>query len=141
LLLISIILKYLVTAVAFIITPVYYVITLKWRSGTNALGDWMYKVALANDQTGNVIGGVIFEYLFTKRGKNSHPFSSEDDTVSYCLARNKYKNNLSSAGAFLASLLDTIDPSDGGHMSKAIHSKIESDEDALLRMQENKYFK
>ena len=140
LLLISIILKYVVTALAIIINPIYYVITLKWRTGTNALGDWLHNVALANDQTGNVIGGVIFKYLFTKNHIKAHPFSDEDDTVSYVLARNKYKMTLSMSGRLLAALLNIIDPTDGGHMIKSIHSKIESDEEALLRLQENKYF-
>ena len=140
LLMISIILKYLVTALSIIINPLYYLITLKWRTGTNALGDWMHKVALANDQTGNVIGGVIFKYLFTKNHIKAHPFSNEDDTVSYVLARNKYKMTLSASGRLLAGLLDKIDPSDGGHMRKAIESKILSDEDAVLRYTDNKYY-
>ena len=140
LLLVSIILKYVVTALAIIINPIYYVITLKWRTGTNALGDWLHNVALANDQTGNVIGGVIFKYLFTKNHIKAHPFSDEDDTVSYVLARNKYKMTLSMSGRLLAALLNIIDPTDGGHMIKSIHSKIDSDEEALLRLQENKYF-
>jgi hypothetical protein len=140
LLIISIILKYLVTVLSIIFNPIYYLLTLKWKSGAYALGDWMYQTALANDQTGNVIGGEIFRILFTKRQKNSHPFSDEDDTVSYVLARNKYKLNLNFIGRGMAWVLDKIDPSDGGHMSKAIHSKIESDEEAVLRMNENKYF-
>lgn len=140
LLMISIILKYLVTLLSLVFNPVYYLITLKWKSGANALGDWMAKTALANDQTGNVIGGEIFRILFTKRGVDSHPFSDEDDTISYVLARNKYKNNLNPIGKGMAWLLDKIDPADGGHMSKSIHSKIESDEEAVLRLNKNKYF-
>ena len=139
-LIVSIILKYLVTALAFIINPLYYLITLKWKTGTHALGDWMYKVALANDQTGNVIGGVIFKYVFTKNHRHAHPFSCEDDTVSYVLARNKYKMTLNMSGRLLAGLLDKIDPSDGGHMVKAIENKILSDEDAVLRYKDNKYY-
>lgn len=140
LLLISIILKYVVTAASILFNPIYYVVTLKWKTGAAALGDWMYKTALSNDQTGNVIGGEIFRYLFTKRQQNSHPFGDEDDTVSYVLGRNKYKKNLNAAGRVLGGLLDIIDSSGGGHLYKAIESKIESDEEAVLRVTENKYF-
>lgn len=140
LLMISIILKYVVTAISFIFNPIYYLVTLKWKTGAAALGDWMYQTALANDQTGNVIGGEIFRYLFTKRQQNSHPFGDEDDTVSYVLARNKYKKNLNIGGRFMAWLLNIIDSSGGGHMYKAIENKIESDEEAVLRVTENKYF-
>ena len=140
LLIISIILKYLVTAIAMLINPIYYLVTLKWKTGIDTLGEWFYKVALSNDQTGNVIGGVIFKYLFTKNKVNFHPFGDEDDTVSYVLARNKYKGNLNLPGTMLGGLLDIIDSSGGGHLVKAISNKIGRDQEAVIRMNENKYF-
>jgi hypothetical protein len=135
LVLVSVVLKYLVTALAMVVSPIYYIITFKWKSGIGALGDWLFKVALANDQSGNVIGKVIFQFLFTKPG--GHLYGCEDDTVSYVLARNKYKGKLSGPGVVLARILESID---SGHLYKAIESKIESDQDALLRIQEDKYF-
>jgi hypothetical protein len=134
----SIILKYLTFSISVIFTPAYYLITLKWRSGVYKLSEWFFHMAISNDQGGNVQSALTFQKMFTK-GK-SFPFGNPDDTVSYILARNMYKGRLNSLGMFMAWLLDKIDSSDGGHMNKAIESKVESDQEALLRIQNKEYY-
>lgn len=121
-----------------IYTPVYYLITLKWKTGSRALAQWLITAAVSNDQTANAQSAEILQVLFTKKGR--FEFGDPDDTVSYVLARNKYRGTLNLAGRILAGLLDAIDHTDGGHMEKSIESKIASDQDAVLRIKEFNYY-
>jgi hypothetical protein len=139
LLIISFILKTAAMLISWIANPIYYIATFKWKTGGNKLAEWLYTSALANDQTGNAQSAIVFQFMFTKKG--SFKFGDPDDTVSYVLARNKYKGKLNLAGRIIGGFLDAIDHDNGGHLKKSIESKIESDQEALVRMQENKYFK
>jgi len=135
---VSVLLKYLTFVISVVFTPLYYLITLKWLKGGHKLSEWFYNMAISNDQTGNVQSALTFQKMFTKG--NAHEFGDPDDTVSYVLARNLHKGRLNAFGRVMAWLLDKIDSSDGGHMEKAIQSKIESDEEAVLRIQYKEYY-
>lgn len=123
------------TAISFIITPIYYIITLKWRSGTKQLNKWFLNLALSIDQFGNVSCSTTLKILLTKKG--AHSFGNEDDTVSYCLGRAKYQDKLTVLGKIIVKLLHTLE---ANHVEKAVAAKIKSDEEAIVRLQENKYF-
>ena len=136
--LVSVILKYLIAVVSWIIIPLYYIITIKWKTGVETLADWFYNIALSNDQHGNVVHKITLHVLFTKKG--GEEFGNPDDTISYILARNKYQEKLKFGGRLMGGILDAIDYTNGGHLAKAINSKIEADQDAVIRANQNKYF-
>lgn len=136
LLLVSIIVTAFVSALAIIYTPIYYIVTLKWQTGLNTLGDWFYKLALSIDQFGNVLCAEVLQFVMAKKGAKNK-FGGEDDTVSYILGRLKYEFKLTIFGKFIVLVLHVIDKD---HVEKAIESKIESDQDAILRIQENDYY-
>ena len=125
----------LFTAISIVFTPIWYLVRFKFQGGLNALGEWMAKIALSIDQSGNVVSGKMFEILLTKR--DPHPFGNEDDTISYVIARNKYKGKLNILGRFIGWILDKIDTD---HLRKSIQSKIQSDIEARKRIEEDKYF-
>ena len=135
---ISILLKFISMGISWIFTPLYYLISLKWKTGSGKLTEWFFNMALSNDQSGNVQSAATFQVLFTKSG--GEKFGNPDDTVSYVLAKNKYQNKLTIFGKALSKLLDRIDSSDGGHMKKSIYSKMESDQEGTMRLQQDKYF-
>jgi len=135
---VSILLKYFTFAISVVLTPIYYLVTFKWKSGSIRISEWFYNMAIANDQTGNVQSSVTFQLMFTK--KIAYRFGDPDDTVSYVLGRNKYKGMLNSFGRGIVWLLDKIDNSDGGHIKKAVEIKIESDLEAVKRVKAKEYY-
>jgi hypothetical protein len=138
---VSIILKYFAFAFGLIFQPIYYLITLKWKSGFGQIGVWFFNMALSNDQGGNVQNSKVFELLFTKDKTRGAKYGNPDDTVSFILATNHYKNNLTRLGRWLGYLLNKIDPNNGGHLYKSIIAKIIADQEAINRIHENKYFR
>lgn len=137
----SIILKYLAFAIGVVFQPIYYFVTFKWKSGFGQIGNWFFKMALSNDQAGNVQNSQVFEILFTRDKKNAVKYGNPDDSISYVLARNHYKKNLTLVGRLVGRLLNKIDPNNGGHLYKAIISKIMADQEAINRIHDNKYFR
>jgi hypothetical protein len=125
----------LVFAISIVFTPIYYICTFRWKSGMKELNRWFFKMALSVDQFGNVSCSKVLEKLFTKR--YGHPFGHEDDSVSYVLGRNQFKKTLTPLGRMLVNLLNAID---NGHCTNAIFNKIDSDKEAVVRFQEDKYF-
>lgn len=136
LLIVAIILNAVFFALSIIFDPIYYLITLKWQTGLNHLGDWFRKMALSIDQFGNASSATILNFLFRKKG--GIDFGDEDDSVSYVIGRNYFHGTLSIFGKLIRLILHLIDRD---HVRKAISSKIESDQEALIRIQEDKYFK
>lgn len=136
LLIISVLLAIVVVGFSLIFDPIYYIITLKWQTGFNTIGDWMKKMALSIDQFGNASSGTIMNILFRKKG--GIDFGGEDDTISYILARNYYHGTIRIPGRILLGILNLIDKN---HGYKSVESKIEADQDALLRIQKDEYFK
>lgn len=135
LLIVSLILTSVVSVISVIVTPIYYIVTFKWRSGVKQLDKWLYKMALSIDQFGNVSCGTTLKFLMTK-GKR-YNFGDEDDTVSYVLGRNKYRETLTAFGRFIVWVLNLLDKD---HVEKAIKMKIEADEKASLRYRYERYY-
>ena len=138
---ISFILKWFAFSIGILFQPIYYLITFKWKSGLGQIGNWFFQMALSNDQGGNVQNSKVFEFLFTKDKKNGAKYGNPDDTISFVLARNHYKKNLTFCGRLVAKILNKIDPKGGGHLFKSIILKILADQEAINRIHENKYFK
>jgi hypothetical protein len=133
---VSLLLTIPLTILAFIWNPVYFIVSIKWQSGFNTLGDYFRKLAVSVDQFGNASTATILNFLLIKR--NGIKFGDIDFTVSYILGRNYFHGTLSLFGRFIVWLLDLIDKE---HVQNAVHEQIEKDQEALLRIQENEYFK
>lgn len=134
--LLSVILTAFFTALSFVIIPIAYLITIRWQSGLNAIGDYFYRLAISVDQFGNGSCAKMLDLCLIK--KDGIKFGEIDDTISYVIARNKYKGTLTIVGRFFGWLLNKLDKE---HLEKSINEKIESDQEALLRVQENKYWR
>jgi hypothetical protein len=136
LLIVAVVLTSIVTAISLIVTPIYYIITFKWKSGAKQLDRWFYKLALSVDQFGNTSTATVLQLTLAKKG--GHTFGNPDDTVSYCLGRLKMQGKLTKTGKLIVKILHILE---ANHVEKAIEHKIEADQEALLRIQENKYYK
>lgn len=112
-------------------TLVYYLVTLKWRSGFKAFERWMLKLAKSLDQLGNVLCSVPFKYIFLKRGVAW--LEDEDLTVSYVIAVMKNEGKLSIAGRVLGWLLNVLDKD---HLKKAIENQRKNDTKACKRLKD-----
>lgn len=133
---ISIILKYVIAIFSIVINTIYFVGSIKWKTGRSRLADHLMNRAISNDQHGNVCHAKTFQYLMTKPG--GEKFGNPDDTISYVLGRNMCQGKLYILGKPIAKVLDLIEKD---HLLISIESKIEADQDALLRIQQNQYFK
>lgn len=131
----AIVLNAIFFMISIIFDPIYYLITLKWQSGFNHLGDWFKKLAISIDQFGNASSATILNFLFRKKG--GIDFGDEDDTISYVLGRNLYRGALTIPGRIICFILHLIDRN---HVQKAVDKKVESDQEALLRIQSDKYY-
>jgi len=128
---IAFVLTALIGSASLLISIVYYLVTLKWKSGLRVLNAFFYKLALSIDQFGNVVCAIPFQYLFTK--PVAHNFGNEDDTVSYVIAKNKELGTLTLSGRLLGRLLDLLDKD---HLKKAIKNKELKDIEACKRIKE-----
>lgn len=136
--LVSIVLKWIVTLISFIIIPPYYVLALVFGWDRPSLWIWFYNMALSNDQHGATVNGTTLQICTTKKG--AVKFGNPDDTASYIYARNKYKQKNNALGRLIVVALDKIDSSAGGHTYKAVITKKLQDKEASERFAENKYF-
>lgn len=136
LLIVGFILTAFFTILSFIFDPIYYLITLKWQSGLNHLGDWFKKLAISIDQFGNASAATMLNFALRKKG--GIDFGNEDHNVSYVLGRNHFRGSLTIFGKLIKLILHLIDR---GHVEKAVDSQVEKDQEALLRIQEDQYYK
>ena len=135
LVIVAIVLTSFVGVLSLVITPIYFIITFKWKTGLNQLDKWLYKLALSIDQTGNVLCATTLQLLLTT--KYGFEFGSdEDDTVSYCLGRNQLRGTLTWLGKAIVWILNKLEKD---HTGKAIAMKIVKDKEAQVRVIENKY--
>lgn len=134
--LLSIVLAIFAGGLSLIFTPLYYLARFDFQKGLDHLGDYLFKIALSIDQLGNVLGRSMLQIMLIKRG--GFLFGDEDDTISYVLARNYYKGKLNIFGKLLSLLLNLIDKD---HLKDAIVDKIQRDQEALIRIQQDEYFK
>jgi|SRR3972149_1909921 len=134
LLILTLFLVSLFSILGFTISAFYYIFSLKWKTGIQALSNYIYQICLSLDQLGNVTCQNIFNITLVKRKEKYHPFGDEDDTISYCIAMNNKNNTLSNHGKFWASFLNIVDPSEGGHLYKTLIMKIKRDNEACIRV-------
>jgi hypothetical protein len=137
--LVAFILTGFVSILSLIITPVYYIITFKWKSGFKQLNKWFYKMALAIDQFGNVSCSTTLQICLTKKSKGQppYPFGDEDDTVSYILGRNTRRGTLTKVGKVIVWILNSLDTN---HVNAAIRMKIHRDGEAFWRTSNEDYW-
>tara|TARA_R110000772_G_scaffold51709_4_gene118591 strand:+ start:161 stop:622 length:462 start_codon:yes stop_codon:yes gene_type:complete len=121
---------------SFIFDPIYYLIRLKWQSGLNHLGDWFKKLSISLYQFGNASAATMLNFALRKKG--GIDFGDEDDTISYVIGRNYYHNSLTIFGHMIRLILHLIDRN---HVQKAVDLKFESDQDALIRIKNDIYYK
>jgi hypothetical protein len=136
LLIVALFLTIPLTLFSFVLNPILYIVRFKWQSGFNALGDYFKRLAISVDQFGNASCATLFDICLIKKG--GYAFGNIDDTVSYILGRNYYRGTLSILGRIIVFILNVIDKD---HVIKAVNDKVESDQEALLRIQNNEYFK
>ena len=135
LLILSILLVVVFTVLSFIYTIFYTAFTLKFQTGINNFGSYMSKMALALDQFGNVSCSTLLQITLSKKG--GFKFGDEDDTVSYILGRLKYQKKLTIFGKLMVLILHLIERN---HVELAIESKIERDQEAVMRIQKMEYY-
>jgi len=135
---ISLILLGLLCATSWIFTPCYYLLRFKWIDGLFNLNSHFKKLAISIDRFGNISCGAQLRLMFLKRKcENEYRFGNENETVSYVLAINQVRGNLSWIGKLMVDLLDEFDD---GHMEKAIYIQKQRDELAKNRLDNNLYF-
>ena len=126
-------LEYILAIVFGLLTILYYIFTLKWRSGLLAINKYYHHRALAKDQYGNVRFKLWMNLWMSKDYDKPYYFGDEDDTISYATAMNYFKNfwNIKGLLKFVGNILNKVDPN---HLEKAINNKIERDIEALDRL-------
>ena len=73
--------------------------------------DYLYKIALSIDQTGNAVAGTFLSLLLLNRNCwDAILFGNPDETVSWVLGKNKRIWCLNPIGKLLDKLLETLDP-------------------------------
>ena len=132
---VAIILTSILSMASFVFTPIYYIVTFKWKSGLGQLDKWFLRLAVSLDQFGNTSCSKVLEYTMTKRF--GVPFGDSDMTVSYVLGRNKYRGSLTLFGKLIVWILHLIDTN---HVEKAIEFQKENDRVAKERFDSDNYY-
>ena len=132
---VAIVSTFLVGSLSLVFSIVYYLVTLKWRTGSKVINAWFYKLALSVDQLGNVLCTTPFNLILIK-SYDSMSFGDEDDTISYVLAVNHNRQTLTGVGRFFGNLLELLD---NDHLNKAIENKKLRDLEAVERVKNNCY--
>ena len=78
---------------------------------------YLFNLAFAIDKLGNAVLGVLMNDVLKKKGGLS--FGNYDQTISYCLGRNKQLKTLTMLGRGIANALDFVDKD---HCIKAVES-------------------
>jgi hypothetical protein len=89
--------------ISIIIFPIGFVFSMFYPKR----GKYMYKVALAIDQLGNVVCARLFNFFLIDA--DGYQFGNEDETISSVLGKNKRANTLTLFGMLLDMLLELID--------------------------------
>ena len=101
---------------AFILFPISFVIGIIMEEANK----YLFRIAYGIDVLGNAVCGPLFNLTLIKNN-NPYKFGSAMETISYVIAVNKSRNNLSNTGKAVAWILDTIDP---GHTDLKEQEKI-----------------
>lgn len=95
----------LAVVLGIILFPISFIIGLLYSNAN----DYLFRLAYSIDQLGNVLCGPLFEMTLVKSNEY-YKFGNPDDTISYVIAVNKSKDNLSKTGKVLDWILNFIDP-------------------------------
>tara|TARA_R110000796_G_C14461690_1_gene424574 strand:- start:110 stop:532 length:423 start_codon:yes stop_codon:yes gene_type:complete len=115
---------------------IYFLTTLKWKTGSKQVNNFFYAMAVSLDRFGNVSCAFILNLVFVRKGGMLH--GDSQDVASYVLGRNKYKNKLTAIGRFMVWFLSKIDKK---HVEKSIEEKIKNDKQAHERFLKDEYYK
>lgn len=118
----SIILFVVAVILSFILFPLSFVVTMVVRFDKYFLSDFFYSLALGIDKVGNVVLQVPLN-AFAVKSNHATPiyyFGNINDTISYALAMNWKRDNLSNVGWMLVDLLEWLD---AGHMDKSLNRR------------------
>jgi hypothetical protein len=149
----ALILTALISLVSFILTPIYYIISFKWRSGIKQLDKWFLTMAISIDQFGNVSCASALQLCLIKKG-SPYIFGHEDDTVSYILAQNLEHYKLTKLGYLICLLINILENLSElfrwlfkgekyfkkDHFEIAIDKKIIADREAAQRLKDDEYY-
>ncbi len=156
--LVSIILGAVLFSFSLVFTPIYYLITLKWKTGGKKLNRYFYLCALAVDQLGNRLTSEVLNVTLLKKRAGDFlevnkedeildtqlidwpgmEFGEVDDTISYVLGVNYYTGNLTKVGLFLVRLLNILEKY---HVERALCYKYLTDLDGALRLHTDFYYR
>lgn len=142
--LVSIILSAVLFAVSLVFTPVYYIITLKWGSGTRKLNAYFYQCAIGVDQLGNRLCSEVLNTTLLIQKDSDRPnwsgmlFGDIDETVSYVLGVNYYSDNLNKVGLIIVKILNKLE---SYHIQRALCMKYLNDIDAGVRLNGRFFYK
>lgn len=100
---------------AFVLFPLGFIYALVTFRVSKAR--YLYNLAFSIDKLGNAVLGVAMNDILKKKGGLS--FGNFDQTISYCLGRNKQLNTLTMLGRGIANTLDFFDKD---HCIKAVES-------------------
>ena len=114
-------------------TVIYYLVTLKWKTGARRVDRYFYQLALGKDQYGNIFLEVPLNKIMTK-GSQTYLYGDEDDTISYVTAMNYFKKKSSLWGRILGKILNFAEKD---HLRKAVLNKVERDIEGLQRLQQS----
>jgi hypothetical protein len=134
---IALVLVTAIGSISFVVTLLYYLITLKWKSGFKAFESFSLLLAISLDQLGNVICRIPFKYTMVKRNSDFWDFGDPDQTVSFVLAVNQKRKTLTRFGKWTCVVLDFLDKN---HMEKALEKQKLHDLIASERYKQNSYF-
>lgn len=121
-LLISIVLLILALTLTIILAPLGVIVALirgiykrKLKDWYNTTANYIFNMAYAVDQFGNVMMAPLFNILFIKKEVIKEHFvdlrfGDPDETISSCLGRNFLMHNLTWVGTTMFVILDKIDP-------------------------------
>jgi hypothetical protein len=113
------------------INIIYHIFTFKWKTGSKKIGRYFYQMALSIDQFANVSLQTPLNFLLVNRQSEYVSHGSEDDTISYVIARNQQLNSLTWFGKFWAWFLDKVDKD---HLKKTLINKRKQELDARGRV-------
>lgn len=123
-------LLFVISVVLFLITaPIGFVYGLFFKlftKGFKGIGEYLLKIAIAIDQSGNVIMQHLLNTLWVQ--SDGYKFGNRDETISSALGRNKQLQTLSVFGKVMDLILDKIDPD---HSLNSIDYYIEPTEQII----------
>ena len=108
----------MILIVAIIISIVLYPIGFLFAMFYSGRRKYLYNIARAIDQLGNVICARLFNATLIKH-YSIYKFGNEDETISSVIGKNKLVNNLTFVGRLLYYFLELIDKN---HSLKAIET-------------------